>query len=72
MTITVTPLSTTRVLIVQEPALIARILYGRTASSRLAIRQQHGWIYQGSGCWVGLDLESEIDDAFERERQQQN
>ena len=64
MRVTVQPLSATRVLIVLEPSIVERILYGRMSHSELARKEPHGWIYAERGGWVGLQIESEIDDVL--------
>lgn len=62
--ISISVVSPTRVLIVNEPPLVARLLYGRKARTDLAIRADGYWKYQPNGGWVGMQIEAEIDDAL--------
>lgn len=62
MRLTVTRLSPTRALVVREPALAARILFGRTSSSELATFD--GLLWRDSVGWVGRDVEAAIEEAL--------
>ncbi|HVY79870.1 MAG TPA: hypothetical protein VG994_02720 [Steroidobacteraceae bacterium] len=58
MTITVTPLSTTRVLVVREPSIAARIICGRRSTSEIA--ELRGCYWATAAGWVGRDTEAAI------------
>jgi hypothetical protein len=69
MTVSVSVLSPTRVRITQTPSIAARIIYGRRATSQLAILRDGYWAWTApAGGWVGMQMESEIDDALDAAR----